>query len=136
MREVTAAAEKHRAVLDEVTEPRVLHGDLWTVNAMMEPDTAEPRISGVFDNDRTVWGDLESDWTIYTAAKKPGTERDAFWGTYGARPATPGAAVRSLFYLAKHTGAIRLERQRLGNTDAVSESYEQMRGVLDQLLRA
>ncbi|QIZ37037.1 phosphotransferase family protein [Saccharopolyspora sp. ASAGF58] len=136
VREVAAAAVKHRAVLDEVTEPRLLHGDLWTVNVMMEPDTAEPRISGVFDNDRTVWGDPESDWVIYMAAKKPGTERDAFWETYGARPATPGAAVRSLFYCAKHTGAIRLERHRLGNTDAVPESYEQMRVVLDQLLRA
>ncbi len=32
--------------------------------------------------------------------------------------------------------ASRLERHRLANTDAVPDSYEQMRDVLDQLLRA
>jgi hypothetical protein len=30
VREVTAAAARHRSVLDEITEPRLLHGDLWT----------------------------------------------------------------------------------------------------------
>lgn len=133
VREVAVAADKYRAVLDEVTEPRLLHGDLWTVNVMMDPNAAEPVISGVFDNDRTSWGDPESDWVIYMAAKKPGTERDAFWDTYGPRPSTAGAARRSLFYLAKHIGAIRLERHRLGNADAVPETYEQLREVLDQL---
>ncbi|MDQ3576910.1 MAG: aminoglycoside phosphotransferase family protein [Actinomycetota bacterium] len=133
VREVAAAARKHAAVLDEVTEPRLLHGDLWTVNVMMDRDAAEPTINGVFDNDRTSWGDPESDWVIFMASKKPGTERDAFWESYGPRPSTAGAAQRSLFYLAKHIGALRLERHRLGNTDAVPESYEQMRDVLDQL---
>lgn len=131
--EVAAAAHKLKAVLDEVTEPRLLHGDLWTVNVMMEPGAAEPTISGVFDNDRISWGDPESDWTIFMAGKKPGTERDAFWESYGPRPSTASAARRSLFYLAKHIGAIRLERYRLGNADAVPETYEQMRDVLDQL---
>ncbi len=133
VREVATAAGKQHAVLNEVTEPRLLHGDLWTVNVMMEPGAAEPTINGVFDNDRASWGDPESDWSIFMAAKKPGTERDAFWESYGPRPSTAGAVRRSLFYLAKHTGAIRLERHRLGNADAVPETYEQMRGVLDQL---
>jgi aminoglycoside phosphotransferase (APT) family kinase protein len=133
MREVAAAADRHRTILDEITEPRLLHGDLWTVNVMMTPGAARPTISGVFDNDRTSWGDPESDWTIFMAAKKPGTERDAFWETYGPRPSAAGAARRSLFYLAKHIGAIRLERHRLGNADAVPKTYEQMRDVLNQL---
>lgn len=133
VQEVMSAVEKHQAVLNEVTEPRLLHGDLWTVNVMMASDAPEPTITGVFDNDRTSWGDPESDWSIFMAAKKPGTERDAFWETYGPRPSTPSAARRSLFYLAKHVGAIRLERHRLGNADAVPETYEQMRDVLNQL---
>lgn len=32
VRDVAAAAEKYRAVLDEVTEPRLMSGDLWTVH--------------------------------------------------------------------------------------------------------
>jgi aminoglycoside phosphotransferase (APT) family kinase protein len=133
LREIAAAAAKHATVLDEVTTPHLLHGDLWTVNVMIEPGAVEPTISGVFDNDRTWWGDPESDWTIFMAAKNPGTEHDAFWETYGPRPSTLAAARRSLFYRAKHIGAIRLERHRLGNTAAVPETYDQMRAVLDQL---
>ena len=56
VREVAAAADKHRAMLDEITEPRLLHGDLWIVNVMMLPGAAEPTIIGVLDNDRTSWG--------------------------------------------------------------------------------
>lgn len=67
------------------------------------------------------------------AGKKPDTERDAFWETYGPRSSTASAARRSLFYLAKYIGAIRLERRRLGNADTVPETYEQMRDVLNQL---
>jgi aminoglycoside phosphotransferase (APT) family kinase protein len=133
VQEVMAAVDKYQAVLNEVTEPRLLHGDLWTVNVMMAPDARLPAITGVFDNDRTSWGDPESDWSIFMAAKKPGTERDAFWESYGPRPSTAAATRRSLFYLAKHIGAIRLERHRLGNADAVPETYEQMRDVLGQL---
>lgn len=133
VRAVAVAAGKHRAVLDEITEPRLLHGDLWTVNLMMDPGAAEPTISGVFDNDRTSWGDPEADWAICMAASKPGTERDAFWETYGPRPATDAAGIRSQFYLARHIGAIRLERHRLSKTDAVPQTYQQMREVLDRL---
>ena len=78
MREVAAAAERSCAVLDEVTESRLLHGDLWMVKVMMAPGAAEPTISGVFDNDGTSWGDPESDGTIVMAARNPDTERDAF----------------------------------------------------------
>ncbi|MGI8307106.1 phosphotransferase [Saccharopolyspora hattusasensis] len=92
VKEMMAAADKYQAVLNEVTEPRLLHGDLWAVNIMMASDAPEPTITGVFENDRTSWGDPESDRTIFMAATKPGTERDTFWETYGLgrpRPARP-----------------------------------------------
>jgi aminoglycoside phosphotransferase (APT) family kinase protein len=133
LRKVAAAADRDRDVLDEIREPRMNAGDFWTVNVMLDATASEPTITGVLDFDRTWWGDPESDWTIFMAAKKPGTERDAFWETYGQRPSTAGAARRSLFYLARHIGAIRLERYRLGKADMVPETYEQMRDVLDEL---
>lgn len=133
MTTVANLAREQAALLDEITEPRLLHGDLWTVNVMMAEDAPEPTICGVFDNDRTSWGDPESDWSIYMAAKKPGTERDAFWESYGSRPHTAGSARRSLFYLAKQIGAIRLERHRLSNSEAIPETYEQMLDVIEAL---
>ena len=57
VRQVAEAAARHRAVLDEITEPRLLHGDLWTVNVMIDPDAPESTITGVCDCDRASWGD-------------------------------------------------------------------------------
>jgi hypothetical protein len=37
IRKAAAVAAHGSAVLDEVTEPRLLTGDLWTVNALMDP---------------------------------------------------------------------------------------------------
>ncbi|MGH3565755.1 MAG: phosphotransferase family protein [Pseudonocardia sp.] len=128
-----AVAQRHLAVLDEVTEPRMLSGDLWTVNVMLVDGAAEPTISGVLDFDRTWWGDPAADWTIRMAAAKPGTERDAFWETYGAQDDSPNAVLRSRIYEARHVGAIRLERHRLGNTEGVADSYGDLAAVLADL---
>lgn len=133
IRQVASIAERHQAVLDEITEPRLLHGDLWTVNVMLADGAPQPTITGVFDNDRTLWGDPAADWTIRMAAKKPGTERDAFWETYGAPSTTPSAAIRSLFYEARHIAAIRLERHRLGKSEDVPETYGQIRDIIEKL---
>jgi len=133
VREVIAAAEKHRAVLDEITEPRLLHGDLWTVNVMIDPDAPHPTITGVFDCDRTSWGDQESDWAVFMASRRPGTERDAFWETYGPRPSTRAAAFRARFYLARHIGNTRLEHHRLGRPEDVAPTYTDLRDVLEHL---
>lgn len=130
VRQVAAVAERHRDVLDEVKEPRMLHGDLWTVNVMIAPGASEPTICGVFDCDRTSWGDPEADWTIRMAGRRPGTERDAFWTTYGPLAATPEAALRRQIYRARHVGAIRLERHRLGGMRHLPETYAEMRDVL------
>lgn len=134
VRQVADGVARDRTVLDAVTVPRLLHGDLWTVNVMLEPDADEPVICGVFDNDRASWGDPEADWPIYMAARKPGSTRDAFWDGYGRRPYGEGAARRWLYYLARHIGAIRLERHRLGNAGLVPQTYEQLGDVLAKLV--
>jgi hypothetical protein len=41
--------------------------------------------------------------------------------------------LRSRIYEARHIGAIRLERHRLGNTDGVAESYDDLAAVLADL---
>ncbi|MGG7568821.1 phosphotransferase family protein [Streptomyces sirii] len=61
VRKVAAVAGHDRAVLDEVTEPRLLTGDLWTVNCLLDPEAEEPVITGVLDFDRTLFGDGQAD---------------------------------------------------------------------------
>lgn len=133
VRELAAIAERRRDLLNEISEPRLLHGDLWTINVMVEPDAPEPAVSGVFDCDRAWWGDPESDWAIYRAAGRPGTERDAFWDGYGRLNQEPSARWRRLFYEARFLAMLRLERYRLGSADGVAASYGEIAEAIRRL---
>jgi aminoglycoside phosphotransferase (APT) family kinase protein len=124
------AAGPYRNVLDEVGVPRLLAGDLWTVNVMLDAAAEVPTITGVFDLDRTWWGDPAADWTIRMAAAKPGTGREAFWDGYGPADRSPAAVLRSHLYEIRHLGAIRLERHRLGKGDAVQDTYKDVAAEL------
>lgn len=132
VRQVMAAASRDRGILDEITEPRLLHGDLWHANVMLMPGEPEPTICGVFDWDRASWGDPAFDWAIFLAGMRPGTERDSFWETYGPPASTPSARRRSLYYQASHIVAARVERHRLGRQN-VPDTYDQIREVLQNL---
>ncbi|WP_084959604.1 phosphotransferase family protein [Thermoactinospora rubra] len=125
VRSIATCAVSDSALLDEITTPRLLHGDLWTVNVMIASGTAEPTITGVFDCDRALWGDPAADWTIFLASRKP---RAAFWEGYGPQPDSR----RSLYYRARHVASIILERHRLGNAD-LGEAYRMLREVLAEL---
>ncbi|MEU7184099.1 MULTISPECIES: phosphotransferase family protein [Streptomyces] len=133
LRKVADVAGHERAVLDVITEPRMLSGDLWTVNVMLADSAPEPTITGVFDMDRTWWGDPAADWTIRMAQAKQ-DERVAFWEAYGPQDRSAAAVWRSRVYEARHIGAIRLERHRLGNTDGVRGTYDDMAAVLADLI--
>ncbi|WP_128380415.1 phosphotransferase family protein [Streptomyces cavernae] len=126
-----ALAAEHRDVLDEITEPRLLTGDLWTVNTMLAP-APTPVISGILDLDRTLFGDPAADWTIRMASAKR-DERTAFWSTYGPRGTSPADAWRTLLYEARHLGAIRLERYRLNNASGIRDTYDSMAAVLARM---
>ncbi|MGW7363935.1 hypothetical protein ACWGI8_11005 [Streptomyces sp. NPDC054841] len=83
----------------------------------------------MLDFDRAWFGDPAADWTIRMATAKA-DERNAFWESYGAQDRSPEAVWRAGVYEARHLGAIRLERYRLGKTEAVQESYGAMAEVL------
>ena len=78
-----ATADAARRLLDEnlgafehCTTSRLLHGDLWVTNLLVEPDGA---VTGVLDFDRACWGDVEWDLAI---AEYCGVTRPAFWAGY------------------------------------------------------
>lgn len=63
--EVRKAAQRHADALAEVTAPALLHFDLWPGNVMVTgheaadagSNGAAPRISGLIDGERMIWGD-------------------------------------------------------------------------------
>ncbi|MFC4113400.1 phosphotransferase family protein [Nonomuraea zeae] len=132
IRKTAELAAEHHAVLDEITEPRLLTGDLWTVNIMIAANAPEPVITGVFDLDRTSWGDPAADWPIRMASAKQ-DERLAFWESYGEPERGPAAVWRSRVYEMRHLGAVRLEHHRHDDAGAVGRSYEAGAAVLAAL---
>jgi aminoglycoside phosphotransferase (APT) family kinase protein len=126
-----AAATAHRSDLDEITQPCLLHGDLWTINVMLVPDAPEPTICGLFDCDRAQWGDPAADWTIRMALRRPGTERETFWETYGRLDDSPSARRRALIYQTRHAAALLLERHRLQKP--ADDLHSELRRALEAL---
>lgn len=130
--QVAETALDQRDVLDTVTEPRLLTGDLWTVNTLVDLDADGPVISGIVDLDRTMWGDPLADWTIRMALARPGTERNAFFdpSAYGPTPRDEGSVIRQLLYEGRHLGSDRLESIRLDNAEGVDASRTNVQTVL------
>lgn len=111
---LVAGVADHRDVLDQITEPRLLHGDLWTLNILVDSDPDRPTITGILDYDAASWGDPLSDWTINQVQIRAGTEVDAFWDTYGTPAASDAANIRALFYQARNVLGSRLDIHRRG----------------------
>lgn len=51
-----------RALLEEVTEPVLVHFDLWNGNVMLTGEKGERRLSGLIDLERAFWGDPCADF--------------------------------------------------------------------------
>jgi aminoglycoside phosphotransferase (APT) family kinase protein len=130
LRVLLEAVPAVRARLD-VAEPRLLHGDLWSLNILLDE---HDRISGVVDWDNASWGDPVADWTIYRIRQRAGTAADAFWETYGPLPTD--LAVRSAYAAALNTSGSRLDIERRGLSIAeIPAEHWDLAPVLDEFSR-
>lgn len=94
----TAAAEvfraqvlAHESALDRCGPPRLLHGDLWPKNILIDPTGEVPVITGLLDAERARWGDPAAEW-IFGFLAIP----EAFWTAYGADLSGPALAPEAL----------------------------------------
>jgi len=55
--DVAEAFARHRASLDAVTEPRLIHYDLWDGNVFVRPDADGWHVEGFIDGERAFYGD-------------------------------------------------------------------------------
>ena len=125
-------ARDHSAIFDEITRPRLLHGDLWLFNLLIQRTWEGPRIVGVLDADRGSWGDPLADWTFFLLERRAAPQEQAlFWNGYGGRPeAGPGARLRSLVYQGLHHGKILSVARRDGNERAVNKASRALAEVV------
>ncbi|MGI8868957.1 MAG: phosphotransferase family protein [Mycobacteriales bacterium] len=130
--ELAATTERLRGELDEITEPRLLHGDGWTANFLVDPATPDLTLTGICDWDRARWGDPMADWAIQRALLRPGSERDTFWDGYG-QPRTVASGVRQLIYQARFLVELRLDYIRNAMADEIASSYDDVGHILGRL---
>ena len=95
----------HPDQLDEISIPRLLHGDLWLFNILVKREGAAPSIVGILDADRAWWGDPLADWTMFILAHAEQEEGHShFWQAYGQREDTPAMRFRKTVYDGMHAG--------------------------------
>ena len=122
------------AFLDEITRPRLLHGDLWLFNLLIQRAKDGPRIVGVLDADRGSWGDPLADWTFFLLSRRASPQEQAlFWQEYGQPVAGPGAMFRAQVYRGLHQGKILSVARRDGNERAVNRAYRALADALNAL---
>ena len=137
LRRLLEFACDHSAILDEIACPRLLHGDLWLFNLLIERTAEGPHIVGVLDADRGSWGDPLADWTFYLLERRATPqEQELFWKGYGGRPdASPGTRLRSLMYQGLHHGKILSVARRDRNERAVNRASRSLAEVVHTLER-
>ena len=131
-----AIVRDHTGFLDEMARPRLLHGDLWLFNLLIERNKEGPRIVGVLDADRGSWGDPLADWTFFLLPRRASAQEQAlFWQAYGQTEAGPGALFRAQVYQGLHQGKILSVARRDGNERAVNKAYRALADVVNALQR-
>jgi len=131
-------AARHADLLDEIHTPRLLHGDLWTFNLLIERGPATPpRITAVLDYDRAIWGDPFFEWTFHLLRRRARPElRAAFLEAYGAPDHTPGQRLREAVYEAIHLGNALAYGVRSGNRAVVLRATGWLDEIAADLRRA
>ncbi|GHO98144.1 hypothetical protein KSF_081920 [Reticulibacter mediterranei] len=135
---VREMAQTHSALLDEIRQPRLLHGDLWTVNVLVKLDQGNPHITAVLDADGGSWGDPMADWTMFrlhimaTEGKTRNEIEGAqcFWQGYGQPERSNGALFREQIYRASNFAGARLELHLQGRDEIVLRTYEKLREII------
>ncbi len=135
LRAIMDRAHAHCNVLDEVTEPRLLHGDLWPFNILIRREDAGARIVAVLDADYAWWGDPLADWTMHLLRIKDASRpRDArghalFWQEYGRPPQTEGARLRQQLYEGMYAGTDLVWAARNKRKDVLDDVYARLPGI-------
>jgi aminoglycoside phosphotransferase (APT) family kinase protein len=110
--------EEGTPLLDEVRTPRVVHGDPWPKNVLIDRTGVQPRIVGLIDHERGLFGDPWNEWVFHFLDFPP-----AFWEAYGPRPTGPGADFRAGAYRGLIQTQVLLEGRRYRFDTAAVRSH-------------
>lgn len=127
---VAALIEQHAADVDGVP-CRLTHGDLIPSNVVVAGNGGGPRIAGLLDLDRLIWGDPWSDWSIAQVHRASAGSTRAFWTGYRTPPPDdPAGRLRAFIYSCTALAEARLEHARRVNDDRVQLTVAQLQSTL------
>lgn len=81
MRQINVFLERlphFQQTLNNIERPRLLHGDIWPRNVIIDGTGERIKINAVIDAERAFWGDPICDWVLLLFDLP-----DAFWQGYG-----------------------------------------------------
>jgi hypothetical protein len=120
--------------LDEIATPRLMHGDLWAFNTLIERRAHGPEIVAVLDYDDASWGDPLADWTFHLLPRRASAAAQAaFWSVYGPRETTPAARFRELIYDGMHASVALVYGVHRGRDDIIPIAQQIVQDALEQL---
>ncbi|NUS10059.1 MAG: aminoglycoside phosphotransferase family protein, partial [Streptomyces sp.] len=100
--EIRAVLASGAAALAEVTEPALVHFDLWPGNVLLDGGPGSRRIGGLIDGERMFWGDPLADFPSLSLVFGHLEDDPAFLAGYGAAGGRTGfdaaARVRLALY--------------------------------------
>jgi fructosamine-3-kinase len=99
-------------LLDQVGPARLLHGDLWPRNVVIDGSGADIHIKAVFDAERAFWGDPVSDWVLLLYDVP-----HSFWQGYGENLLETSAPARIAIYKGMYFILNILESVRFQQSD-------------------
>lgn len=96
--------------LDQVETAKLLHGDLWPRNVIIDGAGAGIHLKAVFDGERAFWGDPVSDWVLILYGVP-----DAFWQGYGdnlLKASDPAciAIYKGMYFILNIREAVRFQK--------------------------
>jgi aminoglycoside phosphotransferase (APT) family kinase protein len=128
--------------LDAVTRPRLVHFDLWSGNVLVDLSGARPRLTGIIDGERSLWGDPWAEFaalSLFGDLASEGAVLDG-WREVAPAPSPADRAAQQRVLLAQlYTYVVMLVEPvprsvhralRLANRIYVGGK---LRGVLDRL---
>ncbi|NUT34400.1 MAG: aminoglycoside phosphotransferase family protein [Hamadaea sp.] len=95
--EITALMRRHAHLLDEVTEPRLIHFDLWDGNVFVRRTEDGWDVAGFIDGERALYGDPLVELVSLTSFVD-GEEKAAVVDGFLGRPLTEAEEVRLCMY--------------------------------------
>jgi aminoglycoside phosphotransferase (APT) family kinase protein len=135
--EIARAVRTEAGVLDEVTEPTLVHFDLWPGNILLDLDHRPPRIAALIDHERAFWGDPLADFVSLDVYGRAEHDPDLLRGyrEAGGRLKFTESAVTRLALYRTYLYLIMIIEEKPRGFDDAGRHDRVVKGLLKQLIR-